>query len=547
MITEPLFRDNILSNIYNNFAFYFKYFINGNLHIWMIIVIAFLLLNWVVTKFYFQSNYVAFTSTENFSFSKKCKSNLFGLFLVIVSFLIYCGNTLWQETSIYNNFDSMSWYYTLSFTQGIIPALDGHFRYTPLQAIDLNLIFGISNNPYFIYVYIYIKQFFILWLLYKLFVFMPVAKRLTMIAIINILPSVLWINSAIYPEQNTIIFVILSLIFLRSFQQSNKSRYLLYFMIFMNCTLYSKETTTLFYAGLGLYLLLSAVVNEKIGLNSFLHPIKCVTAFPAEYLMFWSLFMYATGWMILTDYGINNRYLMTHETDIAKIAQIYQTELLINFIALLIMTIKLIVLRGKKLHLFEEGSVIGCTFITFIIALYLKIIPSADYSIPYYLYLPAVFCTAYIFTNIASNKILYAILALIIGGACYTNINISSAQQGKERRDMAEHIISHAKFMLMTIHIDVNAPNIDTRWWKSKAWANALLYSYPDINIYFKLKPDVMNIWYYNHIIPVRVSDQDPIRGDYILVNKLHHPDYNPDSNAVISYENRVYTLYYLE
>ncbi len=547
MITEPLFRDNILSNIYNNFAFYFRYFLNGNLYIWMIAVIAFLLLNWIVTKFYFQNRYADFAPNESYTFSKKHKSHWFALCIVTASFLIYCGNTLWQEISIYTDFDSMSWYYTLSFSKGILPAVDGHFRYTPLQGIDLNIIFGISNNTYFIHSYIFLKQLLILWLMYILFDFIPVFKRLIMIAIINLLPSLLWINSAIFPEQNVIIFVLLSLIFLRRFQQTGFSRYLLYFMIFMNLALYSKETVAIFYGGFGIYLLISAVMNGKIALNSFLHPIKCIRQFPVEYLMFWSLFIFATGWMLLTDFGIDNRYLMTHGADLNEAIKIYQTEILINVLALIIMFIKLIKTKTKNLHLFTEGSLIGCTIISYLIVLSLRLVPTADYSVPYYLYLPAVFCTVYIFTNITSKLLLSVISILIITFAGYCNLNTSMAQQGKERRDIAEYLISHAKFMETTIYIDVNAKYIDTIWWKTKAWANALLYSYPDIKIKFKLDPQIYNIWYMNHIIPVPISNEAPIRGDYILVNKTHNPGYIPDLSATIAYENKVYTLYHLE
>ena len=548
MIEEPLLRDNILSNIYHNFAFYGDFLSNEELLIPFTAAIAFLWLNWLITKFFFCGDYNSFASKEHFVFLKKQKSHWLGLSLAVFSFLIYCGNALYQEVSIFNNFDMMSWYYTDSLSQGIIPAVDRHLRFTPLHAVDFDVIFGISNNAYVICFYVFMKQLLIMWLLYKFFDFITVPKRLIMIAVINFFPSVLWINTAIYPEQNVVIFVILSLIFLRRFQKNNRPRQLLYFMIFMNLALYSKETAAIFYGGFGVYLLLSAVLSMKITLNSFFHPLKTIRMFPLEYLMFWSLLVFATGWMFYTDFGLRgNRYLVTHGVSITDAVMAYQTELFVNTVAIVIFFATLLMKKNKVLYLISDGSLIGCTLISCLMVFFLKIVPITDAAVPYYLYLPAIFCTAYIFENITSKILLGVFLSVVIIISGYCNVNIAEAQQGKERRDIAEYLASQARFVETVIYIDVNSPFVDHRWWKVMAWVNALLYSHPDIKIRYKLDAEVHRVWFLAHPLPVLVSKIIPSRGDYILVNKAHNPDYEPAANARLAYENRVYALYILE
>ena len=471
------------------------------------------------------------------------KSDKSALVVLIISFCLYVVNIFSLDGTVFNAYDTMNISNIQNMRYGVKPVFDS-VRFTPAGSIDHNVVYAITSNYRLIDCWNFIKQALVLFLLYRFFAFGPVAKRLLMLAVINFIPAVFWMNNVIFQEQNILIFVLLSLLALNKYQQSSKPRFLLWFVLAMNVALYIKETTVLFYAGLGAWLVLNAVFCEKITFWSFRHPLKAIRTLPVEWLMFWSMFVYST-YLKLAEPIFDNRYLYSHARSLAETADVYKTELVLTAAALLIMAVKFIRRRFSAMNLFGEGGVLGCAFIVFYVIFRLHIVPASDYLLSYYLYLPAVFCTLYIFSNL-SNKILWGLAAAgILTWSAKVNYDVWQAQQGKDRRQMAEFIIAGAKDNNMSIFIR-SKELIDFQWWKTTGWISALKYAAPDSKLKFKT-----DIPLYRFYLPA--SDKyfetvagQPEGGDYVLVNIKDEPDYVPDKSEVVC-ENASYRLYHID
>ena len=541
MMTEQLFRDNILSNIYNNFAYYFRY---ENLYQYVIWLMVILLLNWAVVKICFAGSYSSFIPNKKYIFAGKNGKNMLGFLLLAISLGAYCVCLFCTEKSIFSSFDSMSQDFVETMKQGT-KAVFKEWRFTPLQAFDYNIMFGISNNYTVLGCYAVLKQVIIMGVLYKLLMFIPTVTRLVCLSVINFVPAVFWINSAIFPEQNIIIFTVLSLLALIEYQKEQKSRYLLYFLLCMNVAMYSKETVILFYLGLIIYLLVAAIVEEKITIDAFWHPIKTLRQFPLEYLMFVSMFLYATGFMIFTVYGtMENRYIDTHVYPLIEVIKCYAIELFVVLAAVGIMFYK--ISCGKQMFLLKEGSVIGSAIVTFVIVFYMQICPTSDCFLSYYLYLPVVFCVSYIFANCGNWKVLaiVAVLITVVSGAI--NYNTYNLRQGQDRLAMAEVIA--AKAGDETVVFLYSSKSKDYKWWTMESWAAALKYLVPDMKLKFKSDAlwDLRQYVNENYVRPETIIGKPEI-GDYILVNKIDNPEYAAQKGAEIVYENKTYRLYLLK
>lgn len=540
MHQEALFNSGVFRSVYDNWL---NYLTADNMYVYAAVAVAFLFLAWLPFKFAAVNDYRPFMPAEKLFFDRSRISDWSGAVLLAFSFAAYVTVMFCQEMSVFNNFDMMTIDFITSLKQGVKPVF-GEWRFTPLSGFDYNFLFAVTNNGCVIAVYIMLKQLLCLFLLYKAFAFVPAAKRLVMLALVNFIPSVFWMNNVIFQEQNILIFVLLSLLALNKYQQTSKPRFLLWFVLAMNVALYIKETTVLFYAGLGAWLVLNAVFCEKITFWSFRHPLKTIKTLPVEWLMFWSMFVYST-YLKLAEPIFDNRYLYSHARSLAETAIVYKTELALAAAALLIMAVKFVRCRFSAMNLFGEGGVLGCAFIVVYVVFRLHIVPASDYLLSYYLYLPAVFCTLYIFSDL-SNKVLWGLAAAgILTWSAKVNYDVWQAQQGKDRRQMAEFIIAGAKDNNMSIFIR-SKELIDFQWWKTTGWISALKYAAPDSKLKFKT-----DIPLYRFYLPA--SDKyfetvagQPEGGDYVLVNVKDEPDYVPDKSEVVC-ENASYRLYHID
>ena len=541
MIKESLFRSDILSNIYHNFIFFLSY---NDMYTYAGISFFILLFVWGTTFFSSPNCYRCFVPQENFKFKKSILSNKLAIVGLFLSVVLYICNMFAMEQSVFSTFDSMTIDFIDSMKHGI-KSVFGEWRFTPLSGIDYNLIHGISNNYLIINIYILIKQLLCIYLIYQFLSFIPVTKRLVAITLINVVPAIFVVNNIIYIEQSIIIFVLLSLMSAEKYQKNNNKIFLLSFLIFKNLAIYAKETVILFYAGLGIYLLLEDVFDNKITINSFFTPLKLFKTIPMEWIMFWSMFIWFTLWFLSSPIE-ENRYLTTHLYSLLDVISAHKVELLLNLTAIIVALYNIIIGKCRKIFLFCEGTLIGSTIITVFIVFYLKSGSYSDYMLSYYLYLPAIFSTIYIFYALNQKMILSIIVGIVLCISAWQNYMIIDNQQGKSRRDIAEYIISNAKYKDMSVYL-YSTDIIDYKWWKTMAWSSALKYANPNLRLKFKTNLDIYKYYLREEDKFYEKQLGYPTLGDHILVNKKSEKDYHPDANQKLVYENKFYQMYYVE
>ncbi|MBR1648360.1 MAG: hypothetical protein IJ689_02035 [Alphaproteobacteria bacterium] len=533
MIEEPLLKDNILSNIYHNFAYWLNY---DELYYYLGLGTAIIIFLSFGMAAFCQGKYPPFIPEI-----KKEKLKIISLLTLVLSFGVYLFSVFAANSSVFSNFDMMTIDYIDSMKQGIKGAFH-KWRFTPLHGVDYNLIFAISSNTAFINIYIAFKQLLILYLLNIFLSFLESNKRLLILAVINLVPAVFQINSTIFPEQNIAVFVLLSLILLVKYQKTSQKSCLLWFAICMNLAIYSKETVILFYFGILLCLILQAVISGKITLNKMLHPLSLLRQFPIELIMVVSMFVYTSGYMLLTVYGEQeNRYLDTHSFFFDEILRCYAAELILNFIALAVMLYKTV--SSKRFYILWDGLIIASGVITAVI-FYLQIAPVSDTFLSYYLYLPAMFCVAYILGE--CRKTYFAGLLMIIS-FLYCDYQTFERYQGKDRKNVAEFITDLAKQKETFVYMQ-SSESSDYKWWKIMAWSSALKYSFPDTELILKSDFNFYKVYQRekDKFIEKR-QVRFPQAGDYVLANKIIDPDYEPWGDYQIVYENKSYVIYYLK
>ena len=539
MIEIPWLRSDVAANIRNNFAFYFGYERFG---LYAACVAAVIVLNCMAVKFFFAGEYRFSAGDRRFFFNRKDKSELAGAAALAFSFLLYALNLFSLELSVFGNYDQMVVNNILDMRRGLQPVFTS-MRFNPAAGIDHNIIYGITHHYALIGGWVLLKQALCLWLLYRFFVFVSAARRLFMLAAVNFLPAVFVVNNMIHTEQLILIFVLLSFMFLDKYAATQRASYLLWFTVFANLAVYTKETAVLFYAGLLGYMILRRVFCGEIGLESFLSPFKTVARMPAEYMLFWTLFIFLTCYLLLQDPRVDDAYLQTHHAALPVVVAINKLVLGLNVLALLLWSVKTLRRKEEKNNLLCEGVLLGCTLVTAVVVFKLQVVVIPDYYKTYYLYLPAVFCSGYIFSFFRRRLWLWALFSPIVLYAGYVNYNTYMREEGEERRGVAEFIVSRAENEAVSIYV-YSQEMTAHRWWKVTGWAAALKYLYPAGDIVFKTALRFSDFHVENDMDSYEVRVAPPVPGDYILVHKINSPSFEPGKNYVPVYENEVYTIY---
>lgn len=298
--------------------------------------------------------------------------------------------------------------------------------------------------------------------------------------------------------------------------------------------------------------------------------VKFIKAVPVEFLMFISALLWFVFYYAATPLLSNNRYLMTHYFEMPVLLKIYALELAIFVIALWLFAIKVYKNKFSDMCLMMEGSLLASLLLVVYVVFVIKIAPSQDYPESYYLYLPAVFCTFYIFDNIKQKTLQYMLAALIFVISLYENYDFFINMQGAARHELVEFIASKAPlkqgidynnypqgssymqldaFLLerqnkpMTIHF-FSRQKIDTVFWKTTGWKVSLHQLLPDRNIVLK-----MDEFYKQFLIGgyagLEFSYEAAVPGDYIIINKIY--DGNLPRLRTLVFENDVYAVYVVD
>ncbi len=538
----PLFNDDIISAIYNHFEFFLTW---NNLGNYALVVSVILFLNWLLVKFFFKYEKVSFLPEEKYDFSSAPAAKWFSFGLLLLSIGLYCFATLSQEASTLNNFDLMAVDVQVAMKYGILSIIDP-IRFTPLAGMDNNFIYAVSHNFIIIYCWIILKQLFLLYLLYRFFEFIPITRRLIVLAIVNFIPAVFVINNPIFSEQLIMIFVILSLISLNKFNQTGRFGNLLWFLICANIAIYMKETVTLFYAGLLGFFIIYRIFSGQINISSFFSPFKTISKMPIEYLLFWSLFIFMNCFLLLQDNTLGTPYLDTHRADVSIIVSINKLALILNACALMILLFKIFQRRYDKIYFLTEGTLLGITILSLVVVFVLKIVVIPDYYKSYYLYLTVVFAVAYIFTFVQNKMILAILFIPTVLYSGYVNYHVYHREEGIYRRQIAEYIASRAQKNPVSVYLYSNEPT-PRKWWKVTGWASALKYNFPNLDISVIAEVPLKNLHVDEDEYSYKVIQKSPQAGNYFVVHKINSPDFEPKSDYQLIFENKVYKIYYIE
>lgn len=540
MTEIPLFNPDILHHIYNNFLIFFK---AHDVYKYFLMVIAILLANWWLVKRYFVMEYSAF---EPVALEEKNKNREDAFIILLFSFMLYVLRFSSEEQTVLNNFDSMSFGFIASMIHGITPIMK-NWRFTPLSHIDGMVIYGITNNYFVIGLYCVLKQILVLYLMYKCFRFIPQAKRFYLLALINFIPAVFSVNNIVFPEQNVIIFVLLSWIGIDKFQRIGAYRYLLLFLFAMNCAIYTKETVMLFYTGCGLYLLFDGVRNGRISWSLIKKPWRQLEKMPIEWLMFVSMVVWIILYYAVTPDISDNRYLRTHAMSVWGILRVYAVELFIALIAFVLFLQKVRKKQFSDMCLFFEGSIAGSLIIILYVTVVLRIVPSQDYAESYYLYLPAVFCTAYIFENIKKKSVGLKLALFVVVISLYQNWTFYVNMEADARHELMEFFETKAPKRQdkpegpMIVYFYSANMLIDTVYWKSTGWSASFWWMLRDRSIRVKMDK------FYEPLLTgpftsLGISYEPVTKGDYVVINRKKDPDLQGTKNLV--YKNRIYDVY---
>lgn len=463
MIEIPWLRSDVAANIRNNFAFYFGYERFG---LYAACVAAVIVLNCMAVKFFFAGEYRFSAGDRRFFFNRKDKSELAGAAALAFSFLLYALNLFSLELSVFGNYDQMVVNNILDMRRGLQPVFTS-MRFNPAAGIDHNIIYGITHHYALIGGWVLLKQALCLWLLYRFFVFVPAARRLFMLAAVNFLPAVFWVNGIVYSEQNTLIFVLLSLTALQKYDGRHGLRQLLWFALWANLAIYTKETNIFVYFGILLYLVLAKVWAGKITLRSFLSPFKTVAGMPAE------------------------------------------------------------------------GVLSGCLIIVYYVVFHLQIACFPDRYKTWYMYLPSVFCTAYLFVNVKDRRLLAAFFVPLMLWSAWQNGRIRSREEGTDRRELAEFMACVADRPAVFF---VSGKDSDDLW-KLECFDSALKYAVGGNDIRFKTDMEIPSAKrqiltgenYYG------IRREAPAEGDYAVIRR--NEEKRPENCGETVWQNRVYEV----
>ncbi len=522
----PFLRDNILDNIWNNFRFYFMY--DG--FIWyFLFTLIFLAFNCLIVRFCFFGENIRI----NYNNIKQDSPNTTAKVIFVLSVALYIINIFSLDLGIFNNYDQMVSNNISDMHRGTLPIINS-MRFNPIAGIDHNIVYGISHNYIAVAIWVILKQLLCLGLMYVCLTGLSPTRRLVMLAVINFLPAIFWVNSIVYSEQNALICVFISLYFMKKIAKKIEFGTLFGFAFFVNLALYTKETNILFYFGILLFLVLTKVFNEQITLKSFVTPIKTLRNMPVEYLLFISMLLFSIYYFLLRDLLTDGAYVRHHQKDLGQLVEINALEILICIIAIIAFLRKMFNRQGQSLCLMEEGTLLGSVLILVFVIFYIRIACFPDTYKTWYMYLPCIFMTYYIFQN--SNKSLFFVIPAVVIASAGINISVWNKETGKDRAQLA---FIAASLQPRIFYVCLNDNN---ELWKFECFNSAMKYLYPDTQITFKtnytIKPKLNDNTVY---FPTKQAE--PQTGEYIIVNKQFKNDcFSPYSELI--FENKSYQIY---
>ena len=414
-------------------------------------------------------------------------------------------------------------------------------RFNPLVFLDLTFLFGITHHPIVLNFYILCVHALELWLLYKFFDFIKPQRRLILLGVFSVLPSTLWTLPINFTERWMLIEILLSLFCFRNFLKTCRFQSVLGFLFWANVACYVKETCFLFYVMLFICLILWRVYQNDIVPASFLHPVRSIQKMPVEFLLGLSLLFWFIQYLFICVDFSSNPYLLSRQTDIAGILELYKFELILTFISLFCVFSQKEVSPFNKLILLAH--VLSVFFIFFVLRL-----TSVDYmhDITYYVYVPMAFILMGL-GCVKKRSVFYFWISLTLLAAFFINKDVFEYQQGQPTLEMSEFV---KKLHDTNLIIDSYPSSV----WGGKKQESSYVFpfyhafhdDFSKQNVKMKYKPldDFVLISQKDNLKFTNITE----KGDYVLIKKNLDGQVATDITAKYPrqkvFENKFFLIY---
>ena len=496
---------------------------------------------------------------DEFFFNKQKTADWLSLLSVIIAIILTEVYIFTAENSLFENYDLMAINTTRTMRFGLVASFD-YIRLIPLASWYLSTLYAITQNILVIKSFVIFQTMLMAWAVYAFFSYIPVAKRLFMIAVFLLTPTVLQTANIIFPERDMIIFLMLSLICARKYCRTASIKWVFAFMFFANAAIYTKETCITFYFGILLTSVIYGVVSGKIEIDSFFHPIKMIKSMPLELLIGISLFGYTLIFGLLQQ-G-NNFYLSANKQTLWSQIVNYRMEIVLIGLALGIALFRLFKYWDVKYNpLFRGGLLVGALCSALLVVVIFKLSPSTPhlYGKSYYLLASFVFVWAYLFEHISSKRLLAITGALVLLYSAYMNIQYRRQAVGTYYREVAEFMAENT-YITSPNSVFIAEDDYPTkllRQWITETWATAFRYYFNDRS--FLIKSDAhfldksveQKLMLYRTIpliyFPI-IPQPIPTKGDWVIMHKNNHTtkaeNIRKDYKDNLVFENKLFEVY---
>ena len=558
MFEQPWFQDNIWHNLWR---FNYTYLTSRLWGVWLLgvfvilSVLLFLLRNALRNKHIYGGVF----NKQIWKFDITDKAQWGALFVLMISLLLTEIYIFTGEHSLFENYDLMAINTTRTMRFGLVASFD-FIRVTPLASWYLSTLYAVTQNILLIKTFVFAQIILMVWVLYVAFNYIPVARRLIMIAVLLLMPTMLQTSNIIFPERDMVIVLALSFICLRKYVELHKVRWAAAFLFFANVSFYTKETCLIFYFGVAVVSIVYNILIGEIRLTSFMHPLKTIKKMPLEFLIGISLLCYSIVYGLL-QIG-DNFYISANHQTLKEQFISYRLELGLALIALILALYRWRKLGMPKVNpLFTLGLLMGALAVTAFVVGIMKLAPSTPHLAgrSYYLLAAVVFVLAYIFEYLNSKIILSLLSVAVLSYSIIMNINYRRNENGEYYREVAEVMVKNSVPGSVTPMFVVEQPyRTKILWqWVVETWSTAYRYYFNDRVFVIKSDVHYLDRSVYNKLalfsrigliyFPI-VPQGMPAQDDWLIISKNNQTVKADKLRRMYSdnliYENKLFEVY---
>lgn len=558
MFERPWLQDNIWSNF---LKFNYTYISTRQWPLCLGIIALVLVVSMFFLRKFLRDKklYEGSFSDKVYVFDYKKASDWIALLAVMAGIVFTEVYILTLENSLFENYDLMAINTTRTMRYGLVASFD-YIRVIPLGSWYLSSLYAITQNIIIIKIFVLFQTMLAAWALSAFFNYIPVARKLWMIAILLVMPTLLQTANIIFPERDMIIALMLGLIFARKYCRTHQIRWAAAFLLFVNIAFYTKETCIIFYFGIVLTSLIYNIVAQKIVMKSLLKPWKIIQIMPLEFLLGLSLLGYTVIFSMMQN-G-TNFYLSANTQTLMQQLETYRLELILMGLAMGIAIYRLIKFYSEKNNpMFRSGLLVGAVCTAIMVVAVFKLSPSTPHLAgkSYYMLTSTIFVLAYIFEYLKSKKTVGILCAILLIYSILTDIAFHQQNKGIYYREVAEYMAEHTVPKSVNHLFVLEGPYVTkTLWqWIIETWSTSYRYYFNDrifvikSDVHYLDRSIVQKLRVFNNIpliyFPL-VPQPQPVKGDWLVINKENQTtkaiNLRQEYSGKLVYENALFEVY---